>query len=270
MSSIELPLRIVDPRRRESAPARALWTLWNMLQLAFMLLSTGVGIVIVLVIGALTRSPRIPLRTASRVWSPVLLAGAGARFTVEGADAIDWSKPYMIVANHESVIDICALFRAVPVPLRFVLKQEMTRVPLVGRYAKFTGMLFIDRDSPRAASKMLRDAAVLLRGGAIVCIFPEGTRSRDGRVGAFKVGAFQAADDAGVDVLPIAICGAGEVLPTEGLFRVRPGRITVRIGTPMRTAGKDRQALAAEAQAAIVAMLERRHDSSADDASATP
>jgi len=257
MSSIELPLQAADPRRRESVPVRALWTLWNALQLAFTLLWTGVGIVIVLAIDVLVRSPRLLLRTASRVWAPGLLYGAGVRFTVEGADAIDWSKPYMIVANHQSVIDICALFRAVPVPLRFVLKQEMTRVPLVGRYARFTGMLFIDRDSRRAAPKMLRDAAALLRTGATVCIFPEGTRSRDGRVGTFKVGAFQAADDAGVDVLPIAISGAGAVLPTEGLFCVRPGRIAVRIGTPMSTVGKDRQALASEAQAAVVAMLER-------------
>ena len=257
MSSIDLPRLGVDTRRHESVPVRALWSLWNLLQLVFTLLWTGVGIVIVLAFGALTRSPRLLLRTASRVWAPGLLYGAGVRFSVEGADAVDWSRPYMIVANHESVIDICALFRAVPVPLRFVLKQEMTRVPLVGRYAKFTGMLFIDRDSGRAASKMLRDAAALLRTGASVCIFPEGTRSRDGRVGTFKVGAFQAADDAGVDVLPIAISGAGAVLPTEGLFRVRPGRIVVRIGTPLSTAGKDRQVLAAEAQAVVVAMLER-------------
>lgn len=257
MSSIDLPRLTVDTRHRESAPARALWSLWNALQLVFMLLWTGVGIVIVLAIGALARSPRIPLRAASRVWAPGLLFGAGARFSVEGADAVDWSRPYMIVANHQSVIDICALFRAVPVPLRFVLKQEMTRVPLVGRYARITGMLFIDRDSRRAGPKMLRDAAALLRTGATLCIFPEGTRSRDGRVGAFKVGAFQAADDAGVDVLPVAISGAGAVLPTEGLFRVRPGRITVRIGAPLSTAGKDRQALAGEAHAAVVAMLER-------------
>lgn len=257
MSSIDLPLLTAGMRRRESAPVRALWSLWNALQLVFMLLWTGVGIVIVLAIDVLARSPRILLRTASRVWAPGLLFGAGVRFSVEGADAVDWSRPYMIVANHQSVIDICALFRAVPVPLRFVLKQEMTRVPLVGQYAKIAGMLFIDRDSRRAGPKMLRDAAALLRTGATLCIFPEGTRSRDGRVGAFKGGAFQAADAAGVDVLPIAISGADEVLPTEGLFRVRPGRITVRIGTPLSTAGRDRQALASEAHTAVVAMLGR-------------
>jgi 1-acyl-sn-glycerol-3-phosphate acyltransferase len=259
MSSIELPRETAGIRSRESAPARALWSLWNALQLVFMLLWTGVGIVIVLTFAAVARSPRIPLRAASRVWAPGLLLGAGVRFSVEGAEAVDWSRTYMIVANHQSVIDTCALFRAVPVPLRFVLKQEMTRVPLVGQYAKATGMLFIDRDSRRAGPKMLRDAAALLRMGASVCFFPEGTRSRDGRVGAFKTGAFHAAIDAGVDVLPVTIIGADAVLPTEGLFRVRPGAITVRIGAPMSTAGRDRQTLAEEAQAAVVAMLERGH-----------
>lgn len=259
MSSIELPPLAIDVRRRESVAARALWALCNALQLVFMLLWTGVGIVIVLAIDTLARSPRFLLRTASRVWAPGLFFDAGARFSVEGADAIDWSRPYMIVANHQSVIDTCALFRAVPVPLRFVLKQEMTRVPLLGRYAKRTGMLFIDRDSRRAGPRMLRDAAALLRADATLCIFPEGTRSRDGRVGVFKTGAFHAAIDAGVDVLPVAIVGADAVLPTEGLFSVRPGRITVRFGTPLPTAGQDRQVLASEAHAAVVAMLERGH-----------
>ncbi len=257
MSSVDVSLPAEDRQRRESVPIRWLWSLCNALQLAFMLSWTAVGIVIVLSIGAVMRSPRIPLRTASRVWAPGLLRGAGVRFSVEGSEAIDWSRPCMIVANHESVIDICALFRAVPVPLRFVLKQEMTRVPLVGRYAKVTGMLFIDRDNRRAGPKMLREAADLLRAGGTLCIFPEGTRSRDGRVAAFKGGAFQAAIDAGVDVLPVAIAGAGAVLPIDGLFRVRPGTITVRIGTPLATTGTDRQALANEAHAAVVAMMDR-------------
>ena len=164
----------------------------------------------------------------------------------------------MIVANHQSMIDICALFRAVPVPLRFVMKSEMGKVPFLGQYARAMGMVFIERDSRRAGSKMLREVVDLLRGGATLCVFPEGTRSRDGRMAPFKGGAFQAAIDAGVEVLPVAIEGAGDVLAPEGLFRVRPGRIVVRIGQPLATVGADRQALAQQAQAAVSSMLERK------------
>lgn len=240
--------------RPEPAWLRALWSVWNLPQLAFTLLWTA-GLIPIALALRVARGPTLPLRMASRVWAPGLLSGAGVRFSVEGADAIDWSKPYLIVANHQSVIDICALFRAVPIPLRFLLKREMTRVPFVGRYAKSTGMLFIDRDNRRAGPRMLRDAAAMLRDGNSLCVFPEGTRSRDGRVAAFKGGPFQAAIDAGVEVLPVAITGAGAVLPPSGLFRVRPGPIAVRFGTPQSTAGAGRQALAHSAHAAVVSLL---------------
>jgi 1-acyl-sn-glycerol-3-phosphate acyltransferase len=255
MSTVHAPLS-TDADRRESPSARAFWAVWNALQLLFTLGFTSLGIVAALLVLLVARSPRIPLRMASRMWAPGLLAGAGATYSIEGAEAVDWSKPRMIVANHQSMIDICALFRAVPVPLRFVMKSEMGRMPFLGTYARAMGMVFIERDSRRAGSKMLREVVGLLRGGATLCVFPEGTRSRNGRMAPFKGGAFQAAIDAGVEVLPVAIEGAGAVLSPEGLFRVRPGRIVVRIGQPLRTAGADRQVLAQQAQAAVAAMLE--------------
>lgn len=257
MSTVHAPLS-THADRRESPAARAFWAVYNLLQLLFTLSFTSLGIVAALLVLLVTRSPRIPLRMASRMWAPGLLAGAGATYSVEGAEAVDWSKPRMIVANHQSMIDICALFRAVPVPLRFVMKSEMGRVPFLGQYARAMGMVFIERDSRRAGSKMLREVVGLLRGGATLCVFPEGTRSRNGRMAPFKGGAFQAAIDAGVEVLPVAIEGAGAVLAPEGLFRVRPGRIVVRIGQPLPTAGVDRQALAQQAQAAVASMLERK------------
>lgn len=247
-----------ETRERRAAPwTTAAWTAWNALQLLFTLAFTASAIVVALLVRLVARGPRLPLRMAARFWAPGLIGGAGARFAVEGAEAIDWSKPRMLVANHQSIIDICALFRAVPVPLRFVLKAEMARVPFVGRYARAMGMVFIERDSRRAGAKLLREAVVLLHDGATLCVFPEGTRSRDGRVGTFKGGAFQTAIDAGVEVLPVAIVGAGAVLPAQGFFRVRPGPLVVRFGTPLPTAGTDRAALARAARDAVIALLER-------------
>ena len=245
---------VADPR--PSVLVRAAWTVWNLLQLAFTLAWTGGLIPVALLVQRLSGGPRLPLRMASRLWAPGLLGGAGARLEVEGVDGVDWSQPVMLVANHQSQIDICAMFRAVPVPLRFLLKKEMTRVPMVGRYARSTGMLFVDRGDRRAGIRMIHDAAAMLRAGRTLCIFPEGTRSRDGRVGEFKGGAFQAAIAAGVPVVPVAIHGAGAVLPVDGLFRVRPGRIALRFGTPLATAGADRNTLAETAQRAVERMLE--------------
>ena len=204
----------------------------NLVQFAYTLAWTMACITLALVVFAVTGGRRrVPLRMASWLWARGLLAFAGP-FQVEGAERVDWSQPYVLVANHQSVMDICALFRAVPVPLHFLLKQEMTRVPFVNWYAKAMGMVFIPRDDRRAATASLRRSAELVRSGAVLCIFPEGTRSRDGVVAPFKPGAFQTAIDAGARVLPVALEGNGPVLPPEGFFRVSPGPVGVRFGSP--------------------------------------
>ena len=244
------------PARRRPI-ARAGWALLNTLQLLITLVVTAGGIPFALLVLLLTRNPRAPLRMASWYWARMLFAGAGARLEVEGADRVDWSQPLVLASNHQSIIDACALFRAVPVPLRFVLKQEMAKVPFVGRYARAMGMVFIDRGHPRDARRSLLAAVDTLRAGAAVCAFPEGTRSRDGRVGPFKGGAFQLAMEAGVPVVPVAISGSGAVLPPFG-FAVRPGTIRVRFGTPMATAGlpaSERQALTQRTREAVVGLL---------------
>jgi len=226
-------------------------------QLVFTLAWTAGWISLASLVRLLTRGQRWPLRMASRCWAPGLLRGAGARLRIEGLERVDWSRPCVLVANHQSIIDVCALFRAVPVPLRFVLKQEMTKVPLVGWYARRMGMVFIERGVARSAPQRLREAVDLVRGGAILCAFPEGTRSRDGHVGPFKGGVLQVAIEAGVPVVPVALRGSGAVLPAAG-FRVRPGTIDVRIGAPIPTAGlasDERNALARRARAAVVHLL---------------
>lgn len=246
------------PARRRPA-ARAAWTLLNALQLLVTIAVTAVGIPVALLVLLLTRQPRIPLRMASWYWARALLSGAGATLEVRGAEHVDWRQPLVLVSNHASIIDICALFRAVPVPLRFLLKQEMARVPFVGRYARALGMVFIDRGHPRDARRSLMAAVGLLRDGAVVCAFPEGTRSRDGRIGPFKGGAFQLALEAGASVVPVAIAGSGAVLPPSG-FAVRPGVIRVSFGRPIATgalAAGDRQELARQARDAVVALLDR-------------
>lgn len=248
---------VVGLRRRSFALRAMGWRAFNAAQLVFTLAWTAGWISLASLVRVLARSQRWPLRMAARCWAPGLLHGSGARLQVEGRERIDWSRPHVLVANHQSVIDACALFRATPVPLRFVLKQEMARMPFVGWYARQMGMLFIERGTSRSSPRRLRDAVALVQRGATLCAFPEGTRSRDGSVGAFKGGLFQVAIEAGVPVVPVAIEGSGAVLPAAG-FRVRPGTIRVRFGEPLATAGlqaKDRNALARRARDAVIDLL---------------
>lgn len=253
----------VEPVDSRSALPRWGWAALNLLQFVFTLVWTMACVSVALVVYALSgRRRRVPLRMASWLWAPGLLRAAGGRFDVEGLERVDWSQPYVLVANHQSVIDICALFRAVPVPLRFLLKQEMTRVPFINWYAKAMGMVFIPRDDRRGATLSLRRSAELVRSGAIVCIFPEGTRSRDGTMGRFKPGAFQVAIESGARVLPVALEGTGAVLPPDGAFRARPGPIRVRFGAPLELQADgvplDRQQLASRAQQAVEDLLAGR------------
>ena len=239
-------------------PARLGWALLNALQCAFTLLWTAFGILLAFVVLLLCGGRRHwPLRMASRLWAPGLLGGAGARLQVEGIDGIDFSRPYIVVANHQSMIDICALFRAIPVPLRFVMKRELLAVPFIGQYARAMGMVFIDRDQARRAARSLDEAGRLFAQGHSICAFPEGTRSLDGRVRSFKGGVFRLAIETGVPILPVAIMGSGAILPSSG-FRVRPGTIRLRVGQPIDTTQLDmggRRGLAEHSRQAVLELL---------------
>jgi len=236
--------------------ARWKWGALNALQAVMVLLVTAVGFPVALLLG-LVAGPGAALRVASWYWAPLLFGGAGAKLVVEGADGVDWSRPQVLVANHQSMFDIPSMFAAVPVPLRFMLKRELASMPFIGWYARLMGMVFIDRGNARDAKQKLGEAAGKLRDGATLIAFPEGTRGTTGVVGPFKGGALQVALDAGVPVVPVAIEGSGAVLPPSG-FRVRPGTIRVRFGAPIETAGMERNALAQQARDAIVGMLPAR------------
>ena len=226
-----------EGRTRPPNPAiRAAWAAFNAVQLAFTLLWSAAGITAALVVLALTRRQAAPLAMARRLWAPGLLRGAGARIEVEGADHVDPTCAYVFASNHQSMIDIPALFVALPAPLRFVVKAELRAVPFLGWYIAAMGMVFVDRAGRRDAVKSMRRVPEILRAGQSVACFPEGTRSRDDAIGPFKGGSFAMAIEAGVPVVPVALIGTGAVLPPQG-FRVRPGVLRVRVGRPIPTAG---------------------------------
>jgi len=230
------------------------WTLWNFVQALYTALWTALWITIALAVSFVAgAAPALAL--ARRVWAPGLLAGAGARLEVAGLERLDPGSAHLFVANHQSFIDIPVLFRALPVPLHFLAKRELAAVPFLGWYIGAMGMVFVDRRDARQGRDTVSRAARLLASGKSVVAFPEGTRSRDGEFGAFRPGTFGAAVEAGVDVVPVAIVGSGQVLPAGG-FRVRPGRIRVLVGAPIATSGTTRRDLAHAAEAALHALRE--------------
>ena len=201
----------------------------------------------------LTFNRQAPLSVARILFSKGLLWIAGAKLTVSGVENIPKDKPAIYIANHCSHLDIGVLCRIAPVNLHFIGKKELAWVPIVGWYMFIAGHIFIDRKNRRKAVTSLRAAALKIKNGKNVIMFPEGTRSKDGKLGAFKAGAFHLALDAEVNIIPIHIEGTHEIWPATG-NKITPGKLSVHIGKPIDTSKYTKKTVrefTAEAKSAI-------------------
>src|SRR5215471_7555191 len=224
--------------------------------IAFVVL-TLIGSVLAIPSGVIDRTGDLVLRLA-RWWAWGVLASAGVRLRVRSRAVLEPGRPYVFMLNHLSLVDVWAVLVAVPVPLRFIAKKQLGAIPLFGWAMRAGRFIFIDRQNPVLARKSIEEAANRVRRGQSVVIFPEGTRSRDGRTGPFKKGGFHLAMSAGVDIVPVAIRGSREVMP-RGSARIYPGDVSIEIGEPIPTAGlapEDREALVDRVRDRIVAMLD--------------
>jgi len=181
-----------------------------------------------------TLNRQAPLYVARTLFSRGLLRIAGVKISVSGVENIPKNKPAIYVANHCSHIDIGVLCRVAPVNLHFIGKKELAWIPIVGWYMFIAGHIFIDRRNRRKAVTSLKTAALKIKSGKNVIMFPEGTRSKDGQLGTFKSGAFHLALDAGVNIIPIHINGTHGVWPATN-NTITPGPITVHVGKPIDT-----------------------------------
>jgi 1-acyl-sn-glycerol-3-phosphate acyltransferase len=165
---------------------------------------------------------------ARRAWSPSALWLCGVTVEVRRSGALP-AGPAIYVSNHESALDIWVIFRAVQRNLRFVAKHELFRIPIFGWYLSLARFVPVDRKNRAQAVAALKKGSRIVREGISLVAFPEGTRSVDGRVHAFKKGPFVLAMEAGVPVVPIAIVGTSAVTPKRRV-EVHPGPVRVAIG----------------------------------------
>jgi 1-acyl-sn-glycerol-3-phosphate acyltransferase len=201
----------------------------------------------------LTGSGDSPIRLGRRLWAPIGLWLAGAKLDVVRPPELP-AGPAIFASNHESGLDIWVLFVVVPRAFRFIAKQELYRIPIFGWYMRIGGHIPVDRSNHTRAVASLAKAAEAVRGGTSIVVFPEGTRSRTGRVQPFKKGPFVVAKEAGVPIIPIAISGSGAVTPSKKIA-VHPGTIRVAAGDPVDPAAfPDKEALLEEVRARIVAL----------------
>jgi 1-acyl-sn-glycerol-3-phosphate acyltransferase len=180
-----------------------------------------------------------PLDVARKLWAPIVLRIAGTRVERRGHPDVEIRPPCVFVANHQSMLDIPVVLSQVPVNLRFVSKQALAWVPLLNLYMWRTRMIFVDRSNPARAYASLDRGAERIRDGVSVVVFAEGTRSQDGRLRPLKRGAFRMALMAGVPIVPLAVEGTRDVLPS-GSVRIRPGRVGFAVGEPISSAALPR------------------------------
>jgi len=194
---------------------------------------------------------------AARRWAKAVLWAAGVRVEIEGLENLRTREPQIVISNHQSWFDVFALAAHLPVRYRFVAKKELGDIPIFGRAWMACGHVAVDRGNREAAIEALDQAWREIHEEKLTMVlFPEGTRSPDGKLKAFKKGAFVLAVQGQVPLVPIAVLGSRAVMP-KGSVKVRRGPITLRIGKPIPTEGstiRDRNRLLRESWEAIAVL----------------
>ncbi len=236
---------MASPEQRDRAMAEAVPQRSRTAHLLAMV-RTGVGIAllaaitlfcaIAVIVASAVRRDGPAIQRIVRFWSRVFLAIAPISLHVEGREHIDPSLQYIFVGNHQSNFDIPVAFLAAPVSIRFLAKKEVFRIPVLAQAMTAMGIVKTDRNAGGRAHTVINEGvAEAKRRGHSLLIFPEGTRSIDGRVAEFRKGAFRLAIANQLPVVPISIEGTGAAWrPGAKVFY--PGKVRVIIHPPIPTA----------------------------------
>jgi len=220
-------------------------------------LTLTISLLGIIAISIFKRPPRVGHQLAC-FWGRAIARLSGVSVEVTGAEQLDRNRPFIFAANHQSQFDIFLLQGYLGLDFRWLAKKELFRIPIWGRSMRMTGYIPVDRSHGRAAMQSLEEAAARIAAGTSVIIFPEGTRSIDGRLQPFKSGTMLLAIKSKVPLVPVAIIGTHNILP-KGKLLATPGKVTIKIGAPIDTGNytsRDKNELAARLRSALVSMLD--------------
>ncbi|MCK5322516.1 MAG: 1-acyl-sn-glycerol-3-phosphate acyltransferase [Desulfobulbaceae bacterium] len=225
--------------------------------LVFTPLLTGAVSVTAILFSMIGRRSADELQWLARLWGRTVSRACGVSVKVEGSERLDRTKPYIFAANHQSQFDIFALQGYLGIDFRWLAKKELFNIPVFGSAMRTAGYIPINRGRGREVLKSLTEAAERIAEGTSVIIFPEGTRSPDGRLQEFKPGAMVLAIKSGVPIVPVAITGTHHIMP-KGTLLARPGDVMIRVGEPIETGGckpKQKADLAVRVHDAVAELL---------------
>ena len=174
---------------------------------------------------------------------------------VYGKELLEEGRSYILVANHLSLVDIYVLYGFTGLNLRWVMKKELRKVPVLGLACELMGHIYVDRSDSNKAQESIQAAKERIQGDMCVVFFPEGTRSRTSELRSFKKGAFRMAQDLGIPVVPVSINNTNRIVPSDTLDW-RPGAVSLTFHEPIPVDNDtDIDKLAIETRAIIVDAL---------------
>jgi 1-acyl-sn-glycerol-3-phosphate acyltransferase len=183
-------------------------------------------------------NPHFASRVFAVTWARCLGWLTPISVTVEGAENADRDRSYVVISNHQSMYDIIVIYGWLALDLKWVMKQELRKIPAIGIGCEKAGHIFIDRRNPQRARQALNEARARLGQGIGILFFVEGTRSNDGRLLTFKKGAFRTAIEQQIPLLPVTLIGTRDILP-NGTVSLFPGAARIVVHPCIETEGME-------------------------------
>jgi 1-acyl-sn-glycerol-3-phosphate acyltransferase len=208
-----------------------------------------------LVVSVFETSGRVQHKLA-HLWSWLIMKTILSPVTVTGMEHVDPARPRVYAVNHASALDIPVLYTYLPFQFRILFKSELLSYPIIGWHLKRSGQVCINQQHPTKSVGQIKSALKSLKKGMPLVIFPEGGRTRDGRIKPFMPGTFFLAIHAQADIVPIALVGTYDLLPMN-TYHIKPRPLEMRVGKPISTAGltlRDMDAVSERVKAAIEAL----------------
>lgn len=187
---------------------------------------------IITIVGSLIFGARFWGYYPAHLWARFCCCIALVRVKVVGRENIDKKTSYIFVANHQGAFDIWSIYGYLNHNFKWLMKKELEKVFMVGPACKRSGHIFVDDSNIHAIKQTIADAESTLKDGMSLVIFPEGSRSWDGKMIPFKRGAFMLASEFKLPVVPITIDGSFRRMP-RFTYNITPGTITLTIHKPI-------------------------------------
>lgn len=164
---------------------------------------------------------------------------SGIKLEVNGYENIPQNKAVLFIGNHTSVYDIIVTYPLMKRPTGYIAKKEIQKIPFLSWWMYFVNCIFLDRKDPRKGLQSVLDAADMIKNGISIFLFPEGTRSKDCKLGEFKDGGFKIATKSKCPIVPVGIQGTYNVFERQ-FPRIKSSKVIVNFGKPVYTDGMER------------------------------